>query len=133
MEIKLRKKEVVVLLIFLAQRLLLAYYNLECSLKHGITGCSTGSIPDGRRIFGQYMGSVPIQHREEFGNLLMCSGTLGLESQQRLRDSTCRPHHPKTGRVIFPLCLRASKNEASRLAALGSQWAVKPRDYFVTH
>ena len=37
-------------------------------------GSGTGLIPVGGGIFRPVIGMVPIQHEEEFGKLLICSG-----------------------------------------------------------
>ena len=55
-------------------------------------GCGAGSIPSGRGIFDQCMGSVPIQLRDNFGWLLISSSTFGLEKRQRLRRKMCLLH-----------------------------------------
>ena len=51
-----------------------------------------GLFPDGGGIFGQCMLSVPVEHGEEFGSILICSGNPGQERQKRLGDYTSTLH-----------------------------------------
>jgi hypothetical protein len=66
------------------------------------------------------VGSVPTQHREEFRELLICSGDTGLESEQCLGESTYRLHS------IPKLCQRPGREENSRLVCPGPQWSNEP-------
>ena len=42
-------------------------------------GCVAGTIPCGAQILDQRIGLVRTQHREKFGELLMCRDITGLE------------------------------------------------------
>ena len=70
----------------------------------------------GTGIFCQCMGSVPIQHREKFGLILILAVTLVIVKNDRCVDRVTT----RTGWMIFHLCLRTSGSEVrTRLADLG--------------
>ena len=46
-------------------------------------GCGVGSIPSVEEVFGQRMGSMPIQYREEFGQHLILSDNSDLTLTRR--------------------------------------------------
>ena len=66
------------------------------ALRHGalnsyFTGCVIVSIPGEGGILRQCIGSLPTQHRQEFGLVVIYSCNTDLEGQQ-LTDSKYSPH-----------------------------------------
>ena len=64
-------------------------------------------------IFGKYMGSVPMQHHEELGQLLIYGSNSDLESEKELRDWLADHMSPLNSQMIFHLCLWTNGHEAT--------------------
>ena len=62
--------------------------------------------PQRRRFFGQSMGSIPIQLRDEFGQLMICSVIKVLNANIGLGLDMLTIRHPSTGWIIVHLYLR---------------------------